>query len=40
MDVDHHLRLHARQEYLSPGEPETVARIAELLPAMCRAPRC
>ena len=31
MAVDDHIRLHARQEYLSPGEPETVARLTELL---------
>src|SRR5215211_691182 len=34
MNIDHHLRLHARQEYLTPGEPETVARVAELLRAV------
>ena len=34
VELDSHLRLHARQEYLSPGEPETVARLADVLGAM------
>jgi SAM-dependent methyltransferase len=36
MTADFHLRLHERQEYLTPGEPETVARMAEMLRAVPR----
>jgi len=31
MVLDHYSRVYARQEYLTPGAPETVARIIELL---------
>jgi ubiquinone/menaquinone biosynthesis C-methylase UbiE len=33
MMVDHYSRVYARQEYLTPGEPETVAFIAEAIRA-------